>query len=142
MKRILKGKVYDTDTAAEIGRWDNNCYRTDFDYCGETLYKKRTGEYFVCGEGGARSKYAMADFGGWTGGSAIVPLSYESAREWAEEHLDAGIYEGEFGRVSEGEAVVSARVSLAAKRALEREAQATGESQARVVERLLEGLAG
>lgn len=139
MRKIIKGKMYDTDTAVSIGDWGTG-YRSDLDYCGETLYRKRTGEYFVHGEGGARSKYAQPDFGGWSGGSAIVPLSYDAAREWAERHLDADTYETEFGKVSEGEAVVSARVSLAAKRALEREAVRTGETQARVVERLLESL--
>ena len=140
MRKIIKGKMYDTDTATNVGDWGNGHYTSDFDYCGETLYRKRTGEYFVHGEGGARSKYAKPDYDGWCGGSAIVPLSYDAAREWAERHLDADTYETEFGKVSEGEAVVSARVSLAAKRALEREAARTGETQARVVERLLEGL--
>ena len=88
----------------------------------------------------SRSKYAQPDFGGWSGGSAIVPLSYDAAREWAEEHLSTDAYEAEFGTPEEGEAVVSARVSLAAKRALEREAVRTGEPQSRVVERLLENL--
>ena len=56
--------------------------------------------------------------------------------------LDVGDYEREFGTPSEGEeAMVMARVSLAAKRALEREAQRTGETQAAVVERLLMTLA-
>lgn len=140
MRKILKGKVYDTDTATNVGDWGNGHYTSDFDYCGETLYRKRTGEYFVHGEGGARSKYAQPDFGGWSGGSAIVPLSYDAAREWAEEHLSTDAYEAEFGIPEEGEAVVSARVSLAAKRALEREAVRTGEPQSRVVERLLENL--
>ena len=144
MKKIIKNKLYDTDTANEVGYWDNGLYATDLDYCGETLFRKRTGEYFIHGDGGARSRYSVADGNGWRSGEQIVPLSYDAAREWAEKHLDADEYEAEFGPVSEdgGDAVVSARVSVAAKRALERESQRTGESQTAILERLLMTLAG
>ena len=58
MKKIINGKMYNTETAKEIGSWNNGRYRSDFYYVGETLYKKKTGELFVFGEGGAASRYA------------------------------------------------------------------------------------
>ncbi|WP_314944901.1 hypothetical protein [Olsenella uli] len=139
MRKIINGKAYDTETAHEVGGWGRGSYG-DFDSVEETLYRKKTGEYFIYGHGGARTRYAKTDeLGDWTGGSEIIPVSLDRARKWAEGHLDADEYETEFGPVSEdgGDEVVSARVSAAAKRALEREAQRTGESQTAVLERLL-----
>lgn len=144
MRKIIRNKMYDTETAHEVGGWGSGAYG-DFDSVEETLYRKKTGEYFIHGHGGARTRYAKTDeLGGWTGGSEIVPVSLERAREWADEHLDADEYEAEFGEVPEGDGyeVVSARVSAAAKRALEREAQRAGESQTQVLERLLLALTG
>lgn len=97
MKKVINNKVYDTNTAQKLGDWDNGYYTSDFPYCAETLYRKRTGEYFLHGEGHAMSKYAShsGNNSGW--GEKIIPLSYEEARKWAEEHLDADIVIGIFG---------------------------------------------
>lgn len=140
MRKIINGKVYDTETATHVGGWDNGCYTTDFDYAGEDLYRKRTGEYFVHGEGGARSVYAELDGDGWSGGSAIRPLTYEGARAWAEEHLSAEEYEAEFGEVAEdeGEVAVTVRVPASAKAALDRECAATGRTRGDIVATLLD----
>ena len=47
MKKIINGKVYDTSTAERVGGWNNNCSTSDFGYCSEDLYRKRTGEFFL-----------------------------------------------------------------------------------------------
>lgn len=144
MRKIIRGKSYDTGTAAEVGSWDNGLGRGDFGLVEETLFRKRTGEYFLHGWGGPASKYARAcGQSSWGSGERIMPLTSEAAMEWAEEHLGAEEYESEFGEVSEDgeQVVVSARVSPAAKRALEDEARRTGETMARVVERALLALA-
>ena len=144
MRKIIDGRKYDTETATLVGSWDNGMLGSDLNCVSEALYRKRTGEHFLHEEGGAATRYAHRDeLGGWVGGDAITPLSYDEARQWAEGHLDADEYEAEFGEVAEGDGdeVVSARVSAAAKRALGREAQRTGESQTAVLERLLLSLA-
>ena len=144
MRKIINNRLYDTDTATLVGHWDKDLSVTDFGWYSEDLYRKRTGEYFIYGEGNAASPYRQRSYDMWAAGEQIVPIGYDEAREWAEKHLDADEYEAEFGPVSEdgGDAVVSARVSVAAKRALEREAQRTGESQTAILERLLMTLAG
>lgn len=98
MKKIINNLVYDTNTAKEIGEWSNGYSVSDFDHLYETLYKKRTGEYFLHGQGGPLSKYAV-EIGNnlWSSGEKIIPLEYESAREWAEDKLDADDYIAEFG---------------------------------------------
>ena len=46
MKKIINGKLYNTDTARQIGSWDNNI--TDRLYwVSETLYQKQRGEFFL-----------------------------------------------------------------------------------------------
>ena len=101
MKKIIGGKRYDTDTAREMGRdWYSN--RTDFSFWEETLYRKNTGEFFLHGEGGPMSRYAVSTGQNeWSGGEKIMPLTTEAARAWAEKHLDADEYESIFGKIAE-----------------------------------------
>ncbi len=102
MKKFIKGKKYDTETAENMGCWSNEGTWNDFNYFEETLYQKRTGEFFLFGEGGPRTQYAeRVDLNNWSSGRAIIPLSYEAAQEWAEAHLDADDYEKIFGEVTE-----------------------------------------
>lgn len=145
MKKVISGRLYDTETAREVGEWDNGLGGRDFGLEVETLYRKRTGEYFLHGWGGAASRYAkQVGTNAWGSGAEIRPLTYEQAREWAERRLDADAYQEEFGPApeGEGEAVhVHATVSETARRALDAEAARTGESRSAIIERLLLGLA-
>lgn len=138
MKKIIDGKKYDTDTAREVASWDTG-NPTDFGYIEETLYRKKTGEYFVHGYGAAASCYAEpADNGNWKGGSAITPLDYAHARNWMEMHADADGYEAEFGEVADDGTKVAKTVYLTASTS-ERIARAAAErgcSQGDVIEQL------
>lgn len=113
MKQIIKNKKYDTKTARECGAWDNGRGWRDFSRVEETLYCKRTGEYFLYGEGGPMTQYAVScGQNEWSGSSKIIPLSYENARAWAEEHLNADAYEAEFGEVQEDDSAATLILSL------------------------------
>ena len=105
MKKVISGKMYSTDTAEEIGRIDEgNPYNgTDYD---EYLYKKKTGEFFFYGAGGANSKYRYYKSTGpnsWyqNCGEKIVPISLDEAKRWLEEYFNAEYYEDVFGEVAE-----------------------------------------
>jgi len=92
MKKVINGKLYNTDGAKKLGYWSNRSNRNDFDFCEETLYKTKAGAYFVHGSGGANSKY-----GKWQGnsggpGEEIRPYTETDAREWCEQKLDADEY--------------------------------------------------
>ena len=102
MKKIIDGKKYNTETAVEIARNGNGLSTSDSRWFEESLYKKRTGEFFLCGEGGPLSRYADTyPGGGWTYGERIIPISLEEAMTWAESVMDVDDYEAEFGEVEE-----------------------------------------
>ena len=46
-KKIINGRMYNTDTTEVLGSWDNGYPRGDFSFEEQTLHKKKTGEYFV-----------------------------------------------------------------------------------------------
>ena len=102
MKKIINGKVYDTEKAQELASWSNGGTWRDFNHVEETLYRKKTGEYFLFGEGGPNTRYAkQVELNSWTGGERIMPMSYAEATKWAEKHLDGEEYEEIFGPVVE-----------------------------------------
>ena len=113
MKKIINGKVYDTATAQCVGEWSNPYTRRDFNWVEETLYRKRTGEFFIFGEGGPRSQYAKeVGMRQWSNGERIMPLTWDEAREWAEEKLSADEYEQAFGEVTEDDSRETMSLSL------------------------------
>lgn len=140
MKKIIDGKRYDTETAKEIGSDEFPGGRTDFHYWCETLYQKKTGEFFIHGEGHGLSRYAERYFDGWGWGEKIIPISYDEARGWVEHHLDADTYEEVFGPVAEDDSRKTVGFSLPVSIAdtLKRMAAETGRTQSDIVAELIE----
>ena len=99
MKKIINGKKYDTETAKLLA---TSTRGNGFDYCREELYRKRTGEFFIFGEGGAYTEYAShPELNCWGPGEKFIPLTEEKARKWAESYLEVDEYEKIFGIVEE-----------------------------------------
>lgn len=112
MKRIIGGKVYNTETAKFLGERSYS-YPGQFNYVSEELYRKKTGEYFLYGEGGPMTKYAEDNGLGSRGsGSDIRPLKPTEAQEWAEKYLDADEVMELFGISEEDEQPGAMVVSL------------------------------
>ena len=141
MRKVIKGKLYDTETATRVGEWSDG-YVSDFRFVCETLYRKRTGEYFIHGEGGPMSAYAEScGQNQWQGGKAIKPLTYDEARIWAEVHLDADEYEAEFGIPDEdAEHDLHVIVSETAWQSISRAATRDGVTIRAIIERLADTL--
>ncbi|MST81561.1 ribbon-helix-helix domain-containing protein [Bilifractor porci] len=141
MKKIINGRIYDTNTAKELGK-DDQTYGNFSDW-EETLYRKSTGEYFLHGEGGPQTKYAQPiGENSWTGGEKIIPLSIESAKKWVEEHLEADDYERIFGVIEENDGkktTVSIRLSDVAITRLNNLAAKNKISKSEVIENLILG---
>ena len=137
MNKVIKGKRYDTDTAKRLAEASYS-YPSQFDWWQETLYQKRTGEFFLHGEGGANSKYAEAiGQNCWCGGEQIVPLSFSKVQEWAEIYLDGDEYEAIFGKIETGKTTISLSISNEANTRLKRLATDKGISASALIEEML-----
>lgn len=140
MKKYINGKKYDTKTAQAVGSWSNNV--RGFGWIEETLYRKKTGEFFIHGEGGAATGYARNVDGNMrAGGEAIRPLSFDEAREWAENKLTGDEYEQIFGEIKDDgtDCLISAIIKSSSRDRLRREAEKTGKSIGAIIDELVEG---
>lgn len=101
MRKIINGKAYDTSTATKLAVHDNGLLPNDFDYTEETLFRKKTGEFFLYGEGGARTKYGKESGpSSRIGGAEIIPMTMDEAKKWVENHANER-YEEIFGDAEE-----------------------------------------
>lgn len=134
MKKVIKRRLYDTDTAKRIGSIDFGRPDDSLYYSWKALYVKKTGEYFLFADGGPGTQYAEA--------AEFTPLTLDEAMDWAEENLSGEEFEKAFGIVDEGgeDAQINAWVSAATKANLDRERSRTGETVAQVLERLIGSL--
>lgn len=143
MKKIINSRRYDTDTAKELGYGCSRLPRTDYGFWEETLYQKRTGEYFLYGKGGPASRYSVYDGqNSWSDGDRIIPMTAEQAMKWAEEHLEAEDYEKIFGEVAEDESkkVVTYSLPTSTIEKIKRLAAEQGISLSEVVDKAIKAM--
>ncbi|MBR3073618.1 hypothetical protein [Fibrobacter sp.] len=102
MRKIINGKMYNTETAKEVCVHNNGLDFSDFNYIIESLYKKKNGEFFKAGEGGPMTVYAH-NCGNNTrcGGSKIIPLTIEEAKKFVEDYGSTDEYIKIFGEPEE-----------------------------------------
>lgn len=102
MRKVIDGKVYDTETATRIGVSE---YGTsgDHKYCYEVLFKTPRGRWFLEYHGGALSRYAVSQGPNLVGGSSGIRVVDEAeALAWCEAAgFDASVIETHF-TVEEG----------------------------------------
>lgn len=140
MKKIINGKVYDTETARKMAFWSNNLSYRDFGWVEETLYRKKTGEYFLFGEGGPMSRFAEScGDNSWGSGSKIIPMSYAKATNWAEEHLTGDEFEEIFGAVVDDETkkTVAYSLTVTAIEKLRRMSEEQGRSASEILDAMI-----
>ena len=91
MKRIIDGKIYNTDTATRIG--SHVCFiRGDFRFEDTDLYKTKKGAWFIAGEGGPLSRWSQPCGNGQRGGSGIEVMTTAEALDWCESSgIDADV---------------------------------------------------
>jgi len=141
MKKVINGKLYDTEKAQRLASWENIQDVRSFNHMEETLYRKRTGEFFLHGEGEARTRYARQyESNMWGHGEEIVPLTVQAAQKWAEEHLDGDEYEKIFGTVDEEseDVLLTFKAPAALDRKLGDKATALGISKSELLRNLIE----
>ncbi|MDD3145500.1 MAG: hypothetical protein PHV23_05305 [Candidatus Gracilibacteria bacterium] len=86
MKKIIEGKVYNTDTAKYIAHVGNGLSSSDFRYFEENLYKTKKGQYFLVKEGGPMSKYSYGEGSKIYGDINIELISKENILKWFEDN--------------------------------------------------------
>lgn len=96
--KVIKGKMYNTETAKMVASWDNGLSFTDYWYDDEDLFRKKTGEYFLWVRT-LSSIFSFCDI--YEPQTGIVPISEENAKEWAEKRLSGEEYIRLFGAVEE-----------------------------------------
>lgn len=142
MMKIIKGKKYDTNTALKVAEWDNGLGKSDHHAIFETLYKKRTGEFFLYGEGGGLTGYSEKVGNLFTWGEKIIPLTVDAAKAWVESHLDGEEYEKIFDCVDEmdGKKVISLSLSIANIEKLKAVSLEKGLSMSALIDKLIDDL--
>lgn len=125
---------YNTETARKVGTWDNGCGTdcvTNYDYVSKTLYCKRTGEYFLVCDGGARTPYFSPH---------VEPIGYRAARVWAHEHLEHDAFASEFDAPPAGRVVTSLSLDPSTLARLRQLALADGLPMGRYLDKLIASL--
>ena len=142
MKKVIQGVLCDTSTAKHLGSASYLGSR-DFAHWSEELYRTKSGKYFLYGEGGPASRYAVTiGQNEWSGGEKIQLLSRETAMEWAEEHLDGDEYIAAFGNPEETEKAMSVILPLKTRERLEVLKAETGMTFSEIIARAVDGYKG
>lgn len=101
MKKIINGKMYNTETASLVAKYSSPHYQGDAHNIEEELYQKTTGEYFIHGQGGAMTRYCSVYANSFSSGSDIIPMDTESAKQWVASRCSVDTYIRIFGEVEE-----------------------------------------
>ena len=96
-KAIINGKRYTTETATKIASCWNCLGDRDFHHISESLYKTPKGEFFLSGEGGPLTAYAVQRGNTSYGSSRITVMTPDDAITWLEKHQKVAEIEAEFG---------------------------------------------
>lgn len=98
MKKVINGKLYDTETATLVAEYDSGHYSNDFHSSEEKLYRTKKGAWFLHGKGGAMSRWSeRCGSNCYCGGEGIEALGDYDARTWCEEHnVDVDVIKANF----------------------------------------------
>lgn len=148
MRKVIKGRTYDTETAKVIAEYETDQPSSDLGWYKEALYRNNRGTWFLAGSGGPMTKYAVAiEANSWEGGTEIIPLTEDEAREWAEKYMAAEAYARIFGEPEEaGDLTTRVRVNVSLDTelyaALRGYSEETGMPVSRLLDRGIEWVLG
>ena len=93
MRIISNKKVYGTEKAQEITNVRHST-RNNISWYEEILYRAKNGAWFLKGEGGPLSHYAVdLGDGNKEGSCKLMPMSVSATIEWLEKHAKYSIIE-------------------------------------------------
>ncbi|MEW6365189.1 MAG: hypothetical protein AB1714_11205 [Acidobacteriota bacterium] len=101
MRRVIDGKVYDSQRAEQLAEASGGGASVrDFSHWDETLYRTQRGAYFIHGSGGPLTHWARHRGNETSGGEGMRTLTEAQAREWVEKWANDR-YESIFGATEE-----------------------------------------
>lgn len=128
MKKIIRNKVYDTETAAVLA---------SSEHC--TLFRKRTGEFFLFITAIRPEEIAPIE----SAKLPIQPLTYHQAQAWGKKHMDAADWGRVFGIGADQDDVQISCVITAAQNAkLRRIASERGVSVTEIIREMIDTFTG
>ena len=137
IKKVIKGVLYNTESAKMLGRRESmRGSRCLF----ETLYKTKSGHYFLYGEILPMSAYASRQKDNLLSDSKfIIPLTPALAVQWGRKNLTAPECNKQFDEPEDSgcKEKLSLSVSSAVKRKLEKQRKETGKSISRIISELV-----
>lgn len=96
MKKFINGLRFDTKKAELIADYEYG-HQGDHGWLYEAIYRTARGNWFLAGNGGARSKYGeRVDQNTYGAGEALIPLSADEALAWLERHGETDAIEAYF----------------------------------------------
>ena len=94
MRRVIGGKVYDTEQAKRVCRFVSEFGPSDFEYEVTELYITARGAWFLAGWGGPYSRWAVeAGRNAWTSGRGLQPIAPPEAQSFLEQNGTAEEFE-------------------------------------------------
>lgn len=143
MKKIIRNKVYDTDTAQLIKQADHPNITSGEGSCKQSLYRKKTGDYFLFVDGARTDVFdnLVLENNAHDRERHIYPLTYEQARAWAESEMSADEWLAIFEPVEDDSlCALNLTLSASAVSKFRLAAQRQQISQRELMERLIETL--
>jgi hypothetical protein len=130
MKRIIEGKLYNTETAAKLCELACDFSKGNFRWHDTALYQTRGGAFFLAGEGHAMSMWATRFDNMHGPGDGIRPVSAEEACHFLEQGNKIDILGRIFGPAPEAGASLPYALPLpsALRPLLEKAAESEGRS--------------
>ena len=92
MIETILNVVYDTNNAQSFGTVESGYPLSDNRWYQETLFRNKSGYWFLYGEGGSQTRFATERTGGErTGSRGIIPIGQMQAMHWLARigHVDA-----------------------------------------------------
>lgn len=132
MKKFFRGRQYDTDTAKKIAERQNLELGEVGSYI-ETLYMKKTGEFFIFREMFGPLYEGQKKF-------QFEPMKFEDAKEWAKEYAPAEVFEQEFTAPDKDHGIMQFSTTLPRRihAKMKRLATARGMSTSQLITKLID----
>jgi hypothetical protein len=101
IRKVVDGKIYDTETATEVATHDNGLGRNDFTFEWLGIFRTKGGAWFLSGETGAIGRFREQIGDGYASGKVLEVLTEQGALALLERWNETSAIEKYFPFVEE-----------------------------------------